>query len=288
LVLDSGCLAGAALLEALAQRDEVECKAAPAAALVPPFAQLTTMIADFAPDFLVNCHTIACADNASALEEDHWRYLRFLGQYVTSHNLGLLHLSSAQVFSQQPGRQFAENDPACPDTRIGADFLRAEQQLSATVTKLVVLRCCWVFGVEGPGAFTQFLQSLERGGDIPLYLEERGAPTPAADIARVAIALLLQVHWGAPCWGLYHYCSSDIASSREFAETVMAQAGQYGGIAIDRIRLVEERDPDKRGLPHHPVLVCIQIRNSFGIKQRPWRSALAAMIKRYYQDGKRG
>lgn len=286
-MLDSGCLAGVALLEALAQRDDMECVGVPEHDLAPPFARLTANLAAFAPDFVVNCHTVAFADTVTELGEGHWRFLDFLGHYMASRDMRLLHLSSAQVFPQVPGSRFAESDPANPDTRIGIDFLRAEQELAATVARLAVLRCCWVFGVEGPGAFTELLQRLDKGGDIPLYLEERGAPTPAADIARVSIGMLLQLYWGAPCWGLYHYCSADIASSREFAETVMAQAAQHGGIALDRVRLVEERDPDKRGVPHHPVLACGLIRDAFGIKQRPWRSALAAIIKRFYQDGRR-
>ena len=42
-----------------------------------------------------------------------------------------------------------------------------------------------------------------------------------------------QLDCGANCWGIFHYSSSDTTTSRDFAETVITLASNYGMVDID-------------------------------------------------------
>lgn len=195
----------------------------------------------------------------------------------------LLHISSAQVFDGSRDR-YREGDPVRASTRGGKLLWRVEEQIRKRVKHHVVLRTGWVFGYEvpGTGVFGGFLESLEHGGDVVLQSSMRGAPTAASDVARVLVAMMLQLDCGADGWGTYHYCSSDVADSDEFVQTIIALSEQYGPVDPQSVRLIDVDDPGLYGIAHHPVLECRKIRDTFGIKQRPWRSAMSVLLKQIW------
>jgi hypothetical protein len=61
-------------------------------------------------------------------------------------------------------------------------------------------------------------------------------------------------------------------------------AAQYGSIDIEHIRLVERRAGGDYMVPHYPILECSKILDTFGIKQRPWRSAMTTILKCLYRQ----
>ena len=98
-------------------------------------------------------------------------------------------------------------------------------------------------------------------------------------MGEVVSALLDQLSTGVQPWGIYHYGSSDTATYYEFAEAMLAAASQFSEFSASAVQL--EREPD--GLtPLNRALECGKIRNTFAIKQVPWRSSIADIIKQYY------
>ena len=125
------------------------------------------------------------------------------------------------------------------------------------------------------------LARFRAGERIALPTIEKCQPTPAADAARVVSAIVDQLSCGAESWGAYHYASSDITDCFEFAEIALAAASQYWdlGRADPQLVAADDADCELSG----PLLNCEKIRDTFGIMQLPWRSAINATIKAIYE-----
>jgi dTDP-4-dehydrorhamnose reductase len=119
------------------------------------------------------------------------------------------------------------------------------------------------------------------GGSLVLDNNLRGCPVAADDGARVVSAILDQLGTGLEAWGTYHYCSSDTATYYEFAEALLASASQFSEFSSSAVELQEQ----SQGHPRlNRSLDCSKLRNTFAIKQIPWRSAIADIVKQYFAE----
>jgi dTDP-4-dehydrorhamnose reductase len=192
-----------------------------------------------------------------------------------AHDAALIHLSDDSVYAGRRGGAYREKDrPDSADPR-AARVLKGESYVSKRVPKHIVLRCGPVFAPAGENLFTAIAGQLEKGRTLECT-EDKLCPTPANDVARVVAAIILQLDCGATPWGTYHYCSSDAASLYNFAEAVIALASQYGRIRREDVSLIAVPAKER-----NVILNCHQLLNTFGIKQRPWRAALPAVVAEY-------
>jgi dTDP-4-dehydrorhamnose reductase len=190
-----------------------------------------------------------------------------------------LYISSSRVFSGQLERPYTEEDLPDNEETIGQLLANAEQLVSDSCERHLILRLGPIFSYEGTNLITQMLGPMLQGGSLVLDNNLRGCPVAAADGARVVSALLDQLSTGLEPWGIFHYGSSDTATYYEFAEAMLAAASQFSEFGSSAVQL--EREPD--GLaPLNRALDCSKIRSTFAIKQVPWRSAIADIVKQYY------
>lgn len=190
-------------------------------------------------------------------------------------DVALLHLSDASMFAGRKSGTYREKDkPDRSDDR-AKRVLKGERYVIKRVPRHIVLRSGPLFAASGDNLFTGVMKRLERGEPVECG-EDKLCPTPANDLARVVVAIILQLSCGATPWGIYHYCSSDAASLYNFAEAVVALASQYGRIRSDDVHL-QARPAQDRNI----VLNCHQLLGAFGIKQRAWRSALPSVVAEY-------
>jgi dTDP-4-dehydrorhamnose reductase len=192
-----------------------------------------------------------------------------------AHEAALIHLSDDSMYAGRKSGAYREKDkPDSADPRV-ARVLKAESYVNKRAPKHIVLRCGPLFAPAGHNLFTMLAAQLEKGHLLECT-EDKLCPTPANDIARVVVAIILQLDCGAEPWGTYNYCSSDASSLYNFAEAVVALASQYGRIRRDEVRLQPVPGKDR-----NVILNCHHILNTFGIKQRPWRAALPAVVAEY-------
>lgn len=283
LILDEESQVGAALLELLSAVPTVECRFMPSRLLANSPEGVAQRIQAFCPDFIVNTYSIEVAQSESRLSRAHLRLIRLLSYEAGLHNCVLIHLSSALVFDGARGHRFGEADRPRPKRAVSRRLLETERSVERHCERSIVLRTGWIFGAQSNAAFAGFLRRLQRGEEVVLRPGMMGAPTPAPDVARVLCAMMQQLVCGAQCRGVYHYTSADNPTSREFAETVITLSAQYGELDIDSIRLRDGGQADARGPGAQPVLICTRILNDFGIKQRPWRSAMTTILKTIYR-----
>jgi dTDP-4-dehydrorhamnose reductase len=179
-------------------------------------------------------------------------------------------------------RPYTEQDYPDNDTTLGEMLSGAEQMVRDGCERHLILRLGPIFSYEGTNIITLMLGQIQhQGGSLVMDNNLRGCPVAADDGARVVSALLDQLSTGVEAHGIYHYCSSDTATYYEFAEALLASASQFSEFSSAAVQL--QRQPE--GLaPLNRALNCDKIRNTFAVKQAPWRSAIPGIVKHYYQQ----
>ena len=163
---------------------------------------------------------------------------------------------------------------------MGNLLARAEQIVENGCQRHLLLRFGPVFSDGGANLVSQILDPLQEGDSLILDNNLRGCPVAAADGARVILAILDQLGTGLEAWGIYHYGSADNATYYEFAEALLAAASQFSEFSSSAVQLESESGDLP---PLDRTLDCSRIRNTFAIRQVPWRSAIGDLVKHYYE-----
>ena len=113
--------------------------------------------------------------------------------------------------------------------------------------------------------------------------DQHGCPTYASDVARILIAIIKQLECDIDVWGTYHYSGAEVTSWKGFAEAILAAAKKHGVTQAETIDAVTSLEwPARAPRPAYTVLDCSKILNTFGIRQRPWRSGLVKVIDQVF------
>lgn len=233
-------------------------------------------------DALVDLRVSAAVDGGDQLQELDQKRCHWIAKSCQRSSTRYLFVSSSRVFSGQLDRPYTEQDHPDNDTTLGEMLSGAEQLVRNGCDGHIILRLGPVFSHDGPNLITQMLGQMQhQGGSLVLDNNLRGCPLAADDGARVISALLDQLSTGMEASGTYHYCSSDTATYYEFAEALLASASQFSEFSSAAVQL--QRQPD--GLaPLSRSLNCGKIRNTFAVRQAPWRSSVATIVKDYYEQ----
>lgn len=230
-------------------------------------------------DIVVDVRIEAAGDGGDPIQELDLKRCHWVAKACQRSKIPYLYISSSRVFSGQLERPYTEEDLPDNEETIGQLLANAEQLVRDSCERHLILRLGPIFSYEGTNLITQMLGPMLQGGSLVLDNNLRGCPVAAADGARVVSALLDQLSTGLETWGIFHYGSSDTATYYEFAEAMLAAASQFSEFGSSAVQL--EREPE--GLaPLNRTLDCSKIRSTFAIKQVPWRSAIAGIIKQYY------
>jgi dTDP-4-dehydrorhamnose reductase len=203
---------------------------------------------------------------------------RQIAQFCYDSQRVMLHASLSQVLPNEPEQQFAEDAPMQPGNSLGEYLMTAEQRVMSMGDYGIVLRLCNLFGNEG-AIFRKMYELSLLGGKMSFRDDYRLAVSCAEDVARVVVAMAEQVQVGAPGRGLYHYCSGMMMTPYEFANALSDMIYQYVQVKEKRLNIKRAR---RDFFMSGASLSCQRILSDFGIKQRPWRSALAADVKQFF------
>lgn len=189
-------------------------------------------------------------------------------------------LSSDRVFSGQLSHPYREQEAPDACDVPGQLLIEAERVVIGSCTRHFVLRSGPLFAACGDNPFTRTMRGLLGLSTQTLNDRDWLCPVPAADLARVICGALDQLGAGAEAWGCYHYSSTDRTTLYGFAESIMATLSQY----VDLEGAAIERAPLESPAAMHRVLDCRDIRDTFAIKQLPWRGAINGAVKAYIQE----
>lgn len=203
-----------------------------------------------------------------------------LAQACDHLNIPLVHLSTAYVFSGDKKLGYNELDVVKPAGVYGASSLRGEEAIAAVLEKHIILRTGWVFGVRQDGLIKRWIEEAKQAEGAVTVLRRKFSPTPVEDVARVLLAIALQVDCHANVWGTYHYCGLETKRESEFVQHVLKLAAQHDeGVykLLDHLslNLLRADSPEIA----NTTMATKKIFDTFGIKQRSWHGSLQALIK---------
>jgi dTDP-4-dehydrorhamnose reductase len=199
-----------------------------------------------------------------------------MARAAAARGLPFLHVSTDYVFDGTPGRPWREDDPTGPLGVYGASKLAGERAIAAAGGPHVILRTAWVFSAHGANFVKTMLRLGAERDTLRVVDDQRGGPTPAADIAAALIVVARAFAEGRGVPGIFHYAGAPAVSWAGFAEAIFAARGGPAP-RIERIASADYPTPARR--PLNSVLDCSRIDRAYGLAQPDWRPGLARVIE---------
>ena len=116
----------------------------------------------------------------------------------------------------------------------------------------------------------------EKNTHLRLISDQYGAPTAAADIARVVLGVLSNMTKNDQ-WGIYHYSGYPVTTWHQFAQSILMAREQ-----VDQHIILEpittEQYPLPAVRPKNSALDVTKIQKELGIKQHSWLTYLPDII----------
>jgi len=228
----------------------------------------------------LNIESLEHSRSAASLDD-----LRMIASACQRASLPLLHLSSSQVFDSKDDSHRRELDAASGSSATAELLLAMEAIVREQSERHIILRTGPIFSGTGDNLMTRLLHEFKkagRGETLSLSSSGKSIPVSSVDLARVLSAIVDQLSCGSSAWGTYHYASSDPASSYHFAETVLAVASQFTDVHDQPLGLLPTTPDDPNW--SRAQLNCQAIRETFGIKQLPWRAFVVPAVKHYFEQ----
>jgi dTDP-4-dehydrorhamnose reductase len=279
LVIASDSAAGASLISSLSRwgRHEI-VPVTLAASRWKSERQAKKVVRRAAPACVVDLrftHLLAAGDPLQELDcaRSHW-----LAKASKRAGADYLLLSSAGVFSGTLPHPYREQETPDAKEPPGSLLAAVEAQVLAACSRAAVLRTGPVFASDGPGFLHDVMRSLLAGEPRVLDDTDSFCPVPAADLGRVLAGMLDQMDAGAEPRGVFHYASPDRTTLYGFAEAAIAAASQFVAVADNAIA----RSPADAGdSGRNWSLDCRELRDTFAIKQLPWRAVIGDVVRAY-------
>ncbi len=201
-----------------------------------------------------------------------------LAEYARDRNMALLQLSTCYVFDGRKQSAYIASNPGQPSNELGNWQWECEQAVRTLLPRHIILRTGWSLG-----RFIRKVQSVAARSDvIKLPGKCHGQPVTVSDLARVMTAIVQQIDCGAEVWGTYQYAGAEDISLYELGLAITGLSG-----IPDGLRVVDEMPAWAALEPANTTMICTKIRNTFGVKQLPWRSGLAEELELLSLNGDR-
>ncbi|MFV0276079.1 MAG: sugar nucleotide-binding protein [Parahaliea sp.] len=232
------------------------------------------------PEVVVDARLQSAVDGGEALSDLDVERCHWLAKACQRGGASYLLLSSSQVFAGEQERPYTEQDVPDSAEAAGHRLRRAEALAAQGCERHLLLRLGPVFSWRGRNPLTRMLEGMLEG-TLTVSTHLRSCPVAAREAARVVAAVLDQLGSGADAWGVFHYASAETTTCYEFAETILASASQFAVLGDQAVTLLEA-PAGQRSLTRR--LDCNRLRDTFAIRQLPWRDFVADAVKLYFNQ----
>ena len=243
---------------------------------------LTALVAQFAPDVVVNAAAYTAVDKAEADSEAAFRVNAeapaTIARACAASGALLVHYSTDYVFDGSASRPYREDDATAPLGVYGASKLAGEEAIRASGARHAILRTAWVYAAHGKNFLLTMLRLAAEREELRVVADQVGAPTPAAWIADATASL---VGHGVHASGTWHLTAGGMTSWHEFAAAIVDEAQACGLIAHKpRVVAIATSDyPTPARRPAYSVLDTSRLRHDFGIAPPEWREGLQRTLE---------
>lgn len=253
--------------------------------LIADFEQLDSLrqlVADIAPDIVVNAAAYTAVDRAEDEPEAAFRTNAeapgILAQACAERGAILVHYSTDYVFDGQGQRPYREDDATAPLGVYGASKLAGEQAVTAAGGAHFIFRTAWVYGRHGHNFMKTMLRLAGERDELRVVADQFGTPTPAYLIADATAAALDRL--SAQHSGIYHLTANGKTSWHGFAEAIVAGAFERGLLvrqpAVNAITTAQFPTRAKR--PAFSCLDSMRLEALLGFEFPHWRSGLGKVL----------
>jgi dTDP-4-dehydrorhamnose reductase len=238
------------------------------------------------PDIVINAAAYTAVDRAESEPAAAWAANCTgpgnLAVACAGAGVPLIHISTDYVFDGSKIGSYVEDDPVNPLGVYGASKEAGDRAVRAALDRHVIMRTAWVYSAHGHNFVRTMLRLAGERPVLRVVADQTGCPTSAAEIAAAISAIAQQIAAGNTHWGTYHFTGAGSVTWHGFAETIFELAAPWRGPPprIEAITTADYPTPARR--PANSVLDCRKIGEAFGIVPRPWRDALAEVIREIY------
>ena len=203
----------------------------------------------------------------------------------------LVHYSTDYVFDGSKTAPYLEEDRPNPRSVYGQSKLEGERG-AAQAVKHITFRTSWVVSRHGKNFVKTMLRLARERDSLNVVADQIGAPTSAALIADVTVAVLKQMAPGSDAesrWGLYHLVAAGETSWHGLAQRAIAGAIAEGmGLktgpdAVLPISTAQYPSPVER--PANSRLDTQKIRSAFGVTLPPWTEGVDVIVRDLASEG---
>jgi dTDP-4-dehydrorhamnose reductase len=239
------------------------------------------------PDIVINAAAYTAVDRAETEPDAAWAGNctgpGHLAAACQAAGIPLIHISTDYVFDGSKQGPYRENDPVNPLGVYGHSKEAGDRAVREALPQHVILRTAWVYSAHGHNFVKTMLRVAAERPVLRVVADQTGSPTSAADIAGAIAAIVRRVAAGDRHWGTYHFAGAGEVTWHGFAEAIFELAAPWRGAPpkVEAITTADYPTPARR--PANSVLDCRHIGEVFGIVPRPWREALAEVIRELYE-----
>lgn len=236
------------------------------------------------PDIVVNAAAYTAVDRAESDREAAWAANctgpANLASACRSAGIPLIHISTDYVFDGSKPGPYLEDDPVNPLGVYGASKEAGDRAVREALSEHVILRTAWIYSAHGHNFVRTMLRLAGEHPVLRVVADQTGSPTSATDLAGAIATIAQRLAAGAKAWGTYHFAGAGAVTWHGFAEAIFEFAAPWRGPPprVEAITTAEYSTPARR--PANSVLDCSGIARAFGITPRPWRTALAEVVRK--------
>ncbi|MBI3506657.1 MAG: dTDP-4-dehydrorhamnose reductase [Proteobacteria bacterium] len=247
-----------------------------------------------APDAIVNAAAYTAVDRAESeaglAQKVNGEAPGLIAMAAAAAGVPFVHLSTDYVFDGESRVPYKEADPAAPLGVYGRSKRAGEIAAYKAGGRCVILRTSWVFAPWGGNFVRTMLRHAADKPELRVVDDQRGAPTPAGDIAETILKILprLAEPDGGTKTGLFHYQGRPPVTWAAFADAILDEAALLGHPRPPVVRITTAEYPTPARRPASSVLDCARIARDYDITPPDWRPALARAVQAILSETKAG
>jgi dTDP-4-dehydrorhamnose reductase len=235
------------------------------------------------PDLVVNAAAFTAVDRAESETDAAFAINRdgpaLLAAACCAASIPLIHISTDYVYDGAKSGPYTEDDPVNPLGVYGSSKAAGDGAVREALPEHVILRTAWVYSVHGHNFVKTMLRLGAERPSLRVVADQVGSPTSAADIAAAIVTIAGRIAAGGGRWGTFHLTNAGAVSWHGFAEAIFELAAPWRGKPPEIAAIATAEYPLPARRPANSVLDCGRIDAAYGIVPRPWRDALADVIR---------
>jgi len=237
---------------------------------------LKSFIADFKPNWIINCAAWTDVDGAedsfeSALALNSGA-VKNIAQVAKKFECPVIHISTDYVFDGDSSNPYSETAPVNPVNRYGQSKLQGETALLDTFPEgAYVIRTSWLYGTTGKSFVKTMAKKALHNESVRVVDDQKGSPTNARDLT-IGIIQLIETQ---PKPGIYHYSNTGSCSWFELAKAIFRKAGADSNL----VEPILSTSLDLKAKRPRYSLLNKEKWNSAGISEIPdWQLSLETLL----------